>query len=528
MGLRMCSPTRPKNSAVYTVRKRVPEDLRRSIGKREIKRSLQTRDPVKARKVAPLVCAEIDRYFTDVRRSQSLGRKDLEGIAGEYFRRRMHALIVQAKEERWDESAFAGYEEFLSDVSYPSTPAGVSFEDYEERRNQHVAKWGRHAVGDILEEKGLWPSPHFLQRLGEKVYTAELQATRHARAEVLAEHSAPSLPSYATTKMPSRRSLADLWPDYEKHARINGKASGSLDSWKGYVHYCSRFFGDKPAEDVTADDMWRYVEGLRQGHSPSGKPLKAKSINQSHLVAVRAVYHWAKNRELVSHSPADGIWVEGAGTEADEKHAYTREMVRTILEAARKEANPVRRWAPWLCAFTGARIGEILGLLKRDVKQTEGIYYLSLQKNAARTLKNAQSNRHVPIHPALVREGFLDYVDSLPAHEEYLFPGDWGRGKSDRTKTPANRLRDWLNTLHTNEERQGFSPNHSFRHWLISQCRQASIDPDYQRVLTGHRPMDIHARYGPGDIPTLYAAIQQIPSPLDSQGGSGSRIMPRE
>ncbi|MDY6799435.1 MAG: DUF6538 domain-containing protein [Pseudomonadota bacterium] len=63
----MCSPYRPKNSGKYWVRKRVPKELKAAVGQTEIKRSLGTTDPREARRLAPIVCAEIDQIITKAR-----------------------------------------------------------------------------------------------------------------------------------------------------------------------------------------------------------------------------------------------------------------------------------------------------------------------------------------------------------------------------------------------------------------------------------------------------------------------------
>ena len=49
MPLAMSRPWKHPNSGVYWLRKGVPEDLRTLVGKREEKRSLQTRDPIEAK-----------------------------------------------------------------------------------------------------------------------------------------------------------------------------------------------------------------------------------------------------------------------------------------------------------------------------------------------------------------------------------------------------------------------------------------------------------------------------------------------
>ncbi|MEP4394659.1 DUF6538 domain-containing protein [Marinobacter sp.] len=57
MALRMATPTRDKY-ATYVCRIGVPKELRPFVGKRELKRSLKTKDPEEARRKFGLVNAE--------------------------------------------------------------------------------------------------------------------------------------------------------------------------------------------------------------------------------------------------------------------------------------------------------------------------------------------------------------------------------------------------------------------------------------------------------------------------------------
>jgi integrase len=96
--------------------------------------------------------------------------------------------------------------------------------------------------------------------------------------------------------------------------------------------------------------------------------------------------------------------------------AFTPEEARTILVAAsaiktfRTRDDAARRWVPWLCAYTGARVGEITQLRKADVIKRGGIDALKIAPDAG-TVKNAQA-RVVPLHQHLVSQGFLRFIET--------------------------------------------------------------------------------------------------------------------
>src|SRR5207244_6053326 len=95
---------------------------------------------------------------------------------------------------------------------------------------------------------------------------------------------------------------------------------------------------------------------------------------------------------------------------------YTTAEAVKILTMARQETNPDRRWLPWLCAFTGARISEVASARGKDIHQIEGVWYvgIGLDRQSAKT---GSSRRRVPLHRALIPEGFLAYAQSKGANE---------------------------------------------------------------------------------------------------------------
>ena len=64
MALSMSRPWRHPDSGFYWFRKRVPDDLRNLLGKREEKFSLGTRDPIEAKRLHALIIIESDESLT--------------------------------------------------------------------------------------------------------------------------------------------------------------------------------------------------------------------------------------------------------------------------------------------------------------------------------------------------------------------------------------------------------------------------------------------------------------------------------
>jgi integrase len=92
---------------------------------------------------------------------------------------------------------------------------------------------------------------------------------------------------------------------------------------------------------------------------------------------------------------------------------YSDGEAARILTAARVETRPSLRWAPWIMAFTGMRVAEVLQLTGGDVREEAGIHYVSVNEDEpGKSVKNSE-RRNVPLHSALLAEGFLTYAQTI-------------------------------------------------------------------------------------------------------------------
>jgi hypothetical protein len=104
MTLSMTRPWKHPDSGYYWFRKRVPDDLRNLIGKREERFSLGTRDPIEAKRLHVLKLAEVEERWSNIRAGQrSLSPDDIARLAseiGDQLRRQLEADPYQPL--RWD------------------------------------------------------------------------------------------------------------------------------------------------------------------------------------------------------------------------------------------------------------------------------------------------------------------------------------------------------------------------------------------------------------------------------------------
>ena len=82
MALAMARPWKHPKTGVYWLRKRVPDDLRAGIGKREEKLTLKTRDPAEAKRLHAAALAALEQRWANLRApARKLENSDLHRIA---------------------------------------------------------------------------------------------------------------------------------------------------------------------------------------------------------------------------------------------------------------------------------------------------------------------------------------------------------------------------------------------------------------------------------------------------------------
>lgn len=67
-------------------------------------------------------------------------------------------------------------------------------------------------------------------------------------------------------------------------------------------------------------------------------------------------------------------------------------------------------WVPVIGLFSGMRLEEICQLRTDDIRSEVEINFFDINDRASRQVKNSNAVRRVPIHPELIRIGFLDHV----------------------------------------------------------------------------------------------------------------------
>lgn len=264
------------------------------------------------------------------------------------------------------------------------------------------------------------------------------------------------------------------------------------------------------------------------------EPMHPNSVT-NHLEFLAAVYGFGVREQLVEKNPASGLNTSTAkgvtaSASGKKRRPFTTEELTAIFSAPlyagcqddgngydKPGPNRPRRgrfWVPLLCLFGGLRLNEACQIRVADVVTVDGVHLIQVRaEGEGARLKTAAAERPVPVHPELVRLGFLQHVEQQrKAGEDRLFP-DLPLGKMGTYADPFSK---WFGRFLT--KAKVTAPNvvfHSFRHgWRTRLDNAERSNKEIADRLGGWVVAGEGSAYGSGfSAPVLAKHLAQVTYP---------------
>jgi site-specific recombinase XerD len=294
----------------------------------------------------------------------------------------------------------------------------------------------------------------------------------------------------------------------ERWQREAQPAPSTLETYRRAVRMFTERLGHEDTARITKSD----VLSFKDARIAAG--ISAKTVNDGDLSALRGLFAWAVGNELMASNPAQGVKASGPKTKKLRSSSLSREEAKLILSASlatqkgreHQERWAGRRWAPWLMAYTGARVGEIVQLRKQDVFETDGIWCIKITPEAGR-VKTGEA-RTIPIHEHLVEMDFPGFAESAPNEHLFLWRVRTGTADIKAAKQQLQRFsRDALGI----QPNSGLQPNHAWRHTFKTIGFEAGIDERVLDAIEGHASKSVGARYGEVTPRAMAKALSSFP-----------------
>lgn len=536
-----------RRGATYYHRAAVPIDIRDTYPKSEETFSLRTKDFKEAVKRVRVESARVDKRFDEHRRKKALmSRPPLAELSDEQIRQ-IADMYFSFRLEEDEETRLDGF--YDPDERRPEEPA-PSFEEYGELVEDMDAVTKRdYARGKAdsfymaeAEEVLTWDSVNLRleakspswRKLARALQAASIKAARAIRdrsagqvvetprvAGVDVRSSAPKL-SVAVEEWASEKARSAWVEKTEREHRV----------WTG--HFIS-VVGDRPLDSYTRADArafkavllklpanWNKFEDLKKlpidkaaekARELGIQPMSESNVNKL-LGFVGSFWTWAEqNYDDAPPNPFRGMKIKTRRNVREERDPFTVEELTKIFNAPIytgcrsirfwKQPGPLVPkdsgyfWVPLIALFSGARLGEIIQLYTRDIREEEGIRFIDINKEGEdKRLKNPNSKRRIPVHQELIKIGLLELVERRAMAEELrLFP-DLKMGQDGYYSSPFSKhFNRFLKSTGVKQRKNAF---HSFRHTFEDACRNSGISKEVMDALQGHGESGMAARYGRG------------------------------
>jgi integrase len=472
----------------------------------DVRTSLRTRDPQEAKVRQAVAVAYLEGVWRSVREGpKRLTHKETAALAGEAYR----ALVERTEDDPGIVEGWALREGLNLKAEFGAFGrAGLKIgaSDADRKRQSLEELFGPWADG-LLARHGLVVDADSRHRLIEQMLSADRQASlvnlRRAEGDYSPDPQAGRFPNFPETKSDTKTvSLVGLFDGWALERK---PSQSTVDQWRKHCETFTAFLGKDDAGQVMKGDVVRWKDALVAAGGA------AKTINDSKLAALRVAFEWGAKNVRIASNPAAGVAVTHRARVQDRMLGFDDVEAATILQAASRETRPAIRWLPLLCATMGARVGEMAQLRGEDVITQDGIPAVRITAGAG-SVKNAGSERVVPLHPAVLAEGFLEFVGDRRGPLFFSAERRKTDAKKPSHKIVAKNVAVWVQGLGLEVGRaHRKDPSHAWRHRFKTLARAAGINDSVADAIVGHAPDSVAKAYGTVTLTTMRDALRLIP-----------------
>ncbi|MCE1227407.1 MAG: site-specific integrase [Geobacteraceae bacterium] len=495
--------------ANWFFRRKVPDELRTVLGRRELKVSLQTGSKQTALKRARVLAYKTDLIFETLRGSTMAGERiDIPGLT---------ELIAE---------------------STVTMPGGASVHRKVEMSEEEFKA--------LITAKSANPeiAANLLQQVGNILHPAEV-STVTVPAENTPIPVASVTPAVAhPAPVPA---IIEAEEDAETLTR-EMKLSAAIDGYMEHGKEMGKWKNTKDADDVRSD-LTLLIEVLGDLSLVIVTPQRALSFSKTlrklpSRRKTRPLYKGRTIRDLVSDPsiPKEDLleistynsiigncsalfaWafkgVYNPFSDSKQKDRRLKHRLRNQFLSAdllkifsheiftgKKPNRTYQYWTPLIALLSGMRQTEIAQIQLSDIEIRDGVYGVSVDDEAeGHTIKTETSRRFVPIHHDLIRLGFKNRVDYLISRGEtrlfpelYLWETDPNRNKPDEKVYVGQTISKWFNGPRRFLDSLGITDKklvfHSFRKNFITEMVKKKIPKEERVAIVGHEGEDTHDIY---------------------------------
>lgn len=304
-------------------------------------------------------------------------------------------------------------------------------------------------------------------------------------------------------------------------SETNGLRGQTLMQNRGTYRILMEVCGDLPVASYGRPELARTLDLLRGLPADYGKAKRWKGIPladivslareeesrlavktlKRHFAALGGLFKYLIERgEYTAQNPAYNFSFPDKGCAKSKRQMWDGERLRLLFvspiwtgcKSSARRSSPgdllikdEKYWLPLMGLYHGNRLEEFAQLIRSDVRSEDGIAYFDINDEGLKQIKNQQSKRRVPIHPALLAIGFMEYVQSAaPGTGDRLFPKLMPGGADSKLGHSFSKW--WTRYRREIGLYEPALDYHSFRHGVTTKLFAAEVSEVFVDELTGH------------------------------------------
>jgi integrase len=518
----------------------VPKDLRKFVGKTELRYTLRTGYLGVAKNKAKYLAGQVQLIFRYLRKEYN----NLSQLLDDQIQKLVHQYIKTSIKD-WDERS---YEEVDLEVNPPPFDNARSLKSYvdslDDIRQDLIVKLNlgdfsmlEKSINSLLKKNGInhaSSSSLEYRKLCVEIHKAEIQLLsmekRHMQGDFSYKQELPAIfpeifksppeqISQATTSGAQNTDEKDAYLLSEvikNYVVENEKANWTEKSKQENESSLNLFMevmGNVPIKTISRRQISEF-KAVLQKLPPNrnkvkkyrdksiqqllkmniDKILSVRTINKT-LTRVGSLFKYAIQEGFIDGpNPATDMNLPLGKLEDENRAPFAKVELEKLLLSNQyikdKHDKSYQFWIPIIALFTGMRQDEIAQLHLDDIRQDEeGIWLIDVNDMGGKKVKTKSAKRLIPIHPFISNELKLpEYVDKLKGQGEIrLFP-ELKKGRDGYSKSVSR----WFNQTYKlkcgiqQDDDGRMKDFHSFRKTLINHLQRRNVPYLMLKQVMGH------------------------------------------
>jgi integrase len=354
----------------------------------------------------------------------------------------------------------------------------------------------------------------FVDAVSERLFSAYALLEQRARGDYSRDNYPDTFPAYVDQRRGVSSGMS-CWALFGSYVDATKPAAGTINRWRAVFQHLQAAFPLESADALTEADARAWSGELVTAKRSAGV------VSTVWAAAANRVFSWGVKQKHIRANPFAGIQIDIPKVPVlRETKAFKPEEVQIILQATMRYAHPTsafkraQRWAMWLCAYSGARAGEITQLRGTDIIKRGELYAMRLTPEAG-TIKTGKA-RTVPLHEHITAQGFIEFARAQGAGPLFYNARPQITGTVDRLKPGRHpsvkareRLGTWVRALGIDDPEVG--PTHGWRHTFKQVAEREGITEKVSDAITGHAASTTGRSYGAPTVEDMAEALKKFP-----------------